>query len=202
MPLQACSWRSRCVRGGLAVNGGPCLRLVWRREHRKNSYEVTGGDFFPFQTFTGSADGNDGAWKAFVGMRLFEKYVSAEFGYNYLGKASVKGTVGGSAVTGNSETYAYTASLVGLIPVGSKFDMLIRMGFSGPKAQITTTTAGVTSTQYTSDIKFYGGLGAQFDFTDKFGARIEYERFNLGSLGPAYANVFTVGFTYLFYTEE
>jgi hypothetical protein len=48
----------------------------------ENSYEVTGGDFFPFQTFHGTADGYDTSWKAFLGMRLFEKYVSAEFGYN------------------------------------------------------------------------------------------------------------------------
>ena len=62
----------------------------------KNSYEVTGGDYFPFQTFSGGADGNDTAWKAFIGMQLFEKYVSAEFGYNYLGKASAKGTISGA----------------------------------------------------------------------------------------------------------
>jgi len=73
-----------------------------------NSYEVTGGDYFPFQTFSGSADGNDGAWKAFLGMRLFEKYVSAEFGYNHLGTASAKGTISGAAVTATSDTRAYT----------------------------------------------------------------------------------------------
>ena len=168
----------------------------------QNSFEVTGGDFFPFQTFSGTADGYDTAWKAFLGMRLFEKYVSAEFGYNYLGKSNVSGTVSGSPASGHSKTDAYTASLVGMIPIGSKFGMLIRMGFSAPEAQITTTKAGVTTTQYTSDLKFYGGLGAQFDFTDKFSARFEYERFNQGSLGPSYANVMSLGFTYLFYTDE
>jgi len=166
-----------------------------------NSYEVTGGDYFPFQTFSGSADGNDGAWKAFLGMRLFEKYVSAEFGYNHLGTASAKGTISGAAVTATSDTKAYTAALVGLIPVGAKFDALIRLGAAASKADITTTNAGVRTRQKTSDIKIVGGLGAQFDFSDKLSARLEYERFNQGSIGPSYANVLSVGFTYLFYTE-
>lgn len=167
----------------------------------KNSYEVTGGDYFPFQTFSGGADGNDTAWKAFIGMQLFEKYVSAEFGYNYLGKASAKGTISGADVSASSKTTAYTASLVGLIPLGSKFDMLIRLGLAAPKADISTTQAGVSTTQTTSDIKVFGGLGAQIDFSKNWSARLEYERFNQGSLGPSYANVLSVGFTYLFSTK-
>jgi OmpA-OmpF porin, OOP family len=167
----------------------------------KNSYEVTGGDYFPFQTFSGGADGNDGAWKVFLGMQLFEKYVSAEFGYNYLGKASANGTISGAPVSASSKTTAYSASLVGLIPLGSKFDILMRLGFAAPKADISTTQAGVTKTQTTSDIKVFGGLGAQIDFSKNWSARLEYERFNQGSLGPPYANVLSVGFTYLFDTK-
>jgi opacity protein-like surface antigen len=166
-----------------------------------NRYEVTGGDYFPNQTFIGSADGNDGAWKVFLGMQLFEKYVSAEFGYNDLGSASANGTISGAPVSASSETKAWTAALVGLIPLGSKVDMLIRLGLAAPKVDITTTQAGIRSTETSSDIKIVGGLGAQLDFTKKFGARLEYERFNQGSIGPAYANVLSVGFTYLFYTE-
>jgi len=166
-----------------------------------NRYEVTGGDYFANQTFSGSADGQDGAWKAFIGMRLFEKYVSAEFGYMDFGSASAKGTVSGVPVSATSDTTAFTAALVGAIPMGKTFDMLIKLGFAAPKADISTTTAGVTTTQNTSDIKFFGGLGAQMNFTDTLSARIEYERFNQGSTGPAYANVLSVGFTYLFYTE-
>jgi opacity protein-like surface antigen len=167
----------------------------------KNSYEVTGGDYFPFQTFSGSADGNDSSWKAFVGMQLFEKYVSAEFGYSYLGKASANGTISGATVSATSKTTAYTASLVGLIPMGTKFGALIRLGFAAPKADITTTNAGVSTTQHTSDLKVFGGLGAQFDFSKQLSARLEYERYNQGSLGPSYANVLSVGFTYLFSTK-
>jgi len=134
-------------------------------------------------------------------MQLFEKYVSAEFGYNDLGNASAKGTISGAPVSASSETKAYSASLVGLIPLGSRFDMLIRLGFAAPKADISTTQAGVTTTQTTSDIKVFGGLGAQVDFSKKFSARLEYERYNQGSVGPAYANVLSVGFIYLFDTK-
>jgi opacity protein-like surface antigen len=168
----------------------------------KNSYEVTGGDFFPFQGFSGSADGNDAAWKVFVGMQLFEKYISAEFGYSYLGKSSVNGTVsGGVPVTGTSETKTFTAALVGLIPMGTKFGALIKLGLDAPKSDITTTKAGVSSGEDTSNIQMFGGLGVQFDFSKKFSARLEYERYDLASIGPRYANVLGVGFTYLFDTK-
>ncbi len=168
----------------------------------KNSYEVTSGDFFPNQPFSGVTDGNDGAWKAFVGMQLFEKYVSAEFGYSYLGKSSAEGTISGAAVTGNSETTAFTAALVGLIPMGTKFGALIKLGLDRPKSDITTTKAGVSSTQTTTNIQIFGGLGAQFDFSKTLSARLEYERYDLGSIGPKYANVLSVGFTYLFDTKK
>ena len=166
-----------------------------------NRYEVSSGDYFPHQTFSGTTDGEHGAWKAFVGMRLIDKYVSAEFGYMNLGSASIRGTISGVPVSASSKTETYTAALVGLIPMGKKFGGLIELGLHAPQADITTTTAGVSSTQHTSDMKFFGGLGAQFDFTDKISARLEYERFVMGSVGPAYANVLSVGFTYLFYTE-
>lgn len=166
-----------------------------------NRYEVSGGDYFPNQTFVGSVDGNDGAWKAYIGMRLFEKYVCAEFGYVDFGTASAKGTVSGTPVTATSDTTAYTAALVGFIPVGKTFDAMIKLGFAAPYADITTTKAGVSTTEHNTDLKFYGGLGAQMNFTEKFAARLEYERFVQGSDGPPYANVLSVGFTYLFYTE-
>ena len=72
-----------------------------------NRFEVSSGGFFANQTFTGVTDGNDGAWKAFVGMQLIEKYVSAEFGYSYLGKSSVKGTISGAAVTGDKRDHGF-----------------------------------------------------------------------------------------------
>jgi opacity protein-like surface antigen len=167
----------------------------------KNSYEVSSGDFFANQPFSGVTDGNDGAWKAFVGMQLFEKYVSAEFGYSYLGKSSVKGTISGAAVTGTSETTAFTASLVGLIPMGTKFAALIRLGLDRAKSDITTTKAGVSDSETTTNLQVFGGLGAQFDFSKKLSARLEYERYDMGEIGPKYANVLSVGFTYLFYTK-
>ena len=166
-----------------------------------NRYEVSGGDYFPQETLTGTTDGVHGAWKAYIGMRLFDKYVSAEFGYMNFGSATVKGTISGAPVRANSKTETYTAALVGLIPIGTKFDALIELGLHAPQTKITTTTGGVSTVQNTSDMKLFGGLGAQFDFSDTISARLEYERFVMGSVGPSYANVLSVGFTYLFYTE-
>lgn len=167
-----------------------------------NRFEVSGGSFFHNQPFTGVTDGNDGAWKAFVGMQLFEKYVSAEFGYTYLGTTSANGTSSGVPVSATSETTAFTAALVGLIPMGTKFAALIKLGLDAPKSEITTTVGGVRTRDDTTNLQIFGGLGAQFDFTKQFSARLEYERYDLGSDGPKYANVLSIGFIYLFDTKK
>lgn len=160
-------------------------------------HEATGGDLAG-PGFSGSVDGNDGGWKAFLGMVLWDKYVGAEFGYVDLGMASAKGTISGSAVTAKTEATAYTASAVGLIPFGDHLGLTIRLGVSNPRADVTVTNAGVTTTSHSTDMKIFGGIGMQYDFSKNMGVRIESERFNMGSIGSPYVNLITAGFVYRF----
>ncbi len=160
-------------------------------------HEATGGDIAG-AGFSGGVDGNDSGWKAMLGMVLWDKYVGAEFGYVDLGKASAKGTISGSAVTATSEATAYTASVVGLIPFGDQLGLTIRLGVSNPKADVTVTRAGVTTTSHATDMKIFGGMGFQYDFSKSTGVRLEAERFNMGSIGSPYVNLLTVGLVYHF----
>lgn len=50
-------------------------------------HEATVGDLLGPSFTTGSIDGNDGAYRLFAGMVLWDKYVGAEFSYVDLGEA-------------------------------------------------------------------------------------------------------------------
>lgn len=160
-------------------------------------HETTGGDLVG-SGFSGSVDGNDNGWKGFLGLVLWDKYVGAEFGYVDLGTASAKGTVSGSTVTAITDVKAYTASIVGLIPFGDQLGLTIRLGVSNPTVDLTVTRAGVPTTSHSTDMKIYGGMGLQYDFSKHTGVRIEAERYNMGSIGSPYVNLLTVGLVYRF----
>jgi len=166
-------------------------------------HETTGGDLLG-GGFSGTVDGNDGGWKGFVGLELWDKYVGAEFGYAHLGKATAKGTVsgGGSVSSATSENNAYTASAVGLIPFGGgQSGATIRLGVAGTQVYVNTTgpigPGGVSSARG-SDIKLFGGLGAQYYFSKTIGMRLEVDRYNMGSVGSPYVNMISAGLVYQF----
>jgi len=163
-------------------------------------HETTGGDLLG-SGFSGTVDGNDTGWKAFVGLELWEKYVGAEFGYADLGKASAKGTVGGVASSATSAATAYTASLVGLIPFGTQSGVTIRLGLAAEKISVHTAGpigAGAVNSAHGSDMKIFGGLGFQHYFSKTWGMRVEAERHNMGSIGSPYVNMISAGVVYQF----
>lgn len=157
-------------------------------------HEATGGDIVG-SGFTGSVDGNDSGWKALAGMELWDKYVAAEFGFVSFGEANARGTISGSTASGTSKAKAYTAALAGFIPIGSQFGAIIRLGLAG--SQVTTTSTASTTT-HNSDMKIFGGFGFQYDFSKSMAARLEVERFNMGSVGSPYINLISAGLVYRF----
>ncbi len=159
-------------------------------------HEATGGDIAG-PGFLGSIDGSEGNSKIFLGMELWDKYVGAEFGYVDLGTAEAKGTIASSSVKGSSRATAYTAALVGQIPVGN-FGVLVKLGVSGVKATLTTSGTGVLPTNHSTDVKIFGGGGFQYYLSKKSIIRFEAERFNMGSVGSPYVNTLTVNYIYRF----
>jgi hypothetical protein len=158
-------------------------------------HEATGGDLVGPGFFSGSVDGNDSGWKVLAGMELWDKYVAAEFGYVNFGKASATGTISGSTASGTSDAKAYTAAIAGFIPIGSQFGALIRLGIAG--SQVTATSTASTST-HNNDMKIFGGFGFQYNFSKSMAARLEVERFNMGSVGSPYINLISAGLVYRF----
>lgn len=162
--------------------------------------ETTGGDLLG-EGFSGSVDGNHRGWKALAGMELWDKYVAAEFGYVDLGQAKANGTVSGSFSAATSKAKAYTAAIAGFIPIAGQFGALIRLGLAEERATILTSGtlgAGAQPSSQSSDLKLFGGFGFQYDFSKSMAARVEVERFNMGSVGSPYINLISAGLVYRF----
>jgi len=157
-------------------------------------HEATVGDLLGTSFTTGSIDGNDGAYRLFAGMVLWDKYIGAEFGYVDLGEALARS---GSS-RASSTAKGYTASIAGLIPFTDRLGMILRIGAAGKKVTLTTSGSGVPPSSHSTDLNVFGGFGFQYDFSKNLGARVEVERYNSGSLGSPYINMISGGIVYRF----
>jgi hypothetical protein len=182
-------------------NTGHAMDIYGGLSWGSSNHETTGGDILG-KGFSGTVNADDGGWKAFVALELWDKYVGAEFGYADLGKAYAIGKVSGSPSSGTSEAKAYTASLVGLIPFGGGYSgATIRLGLAGEQVSVNTSGtigSGAVSSARTSDLKMFGGVGAQYYFSKTVGVRLEADRYNMGSVGSPYINMISVGLVYQF----
>ncbi|MBW8366156.1 MAG: outer membrane beta-barrel protein [Rhizobium sp.] len=127
---------------------------------------------------TGTCDKSDIGWKAYGGLEVNE-YISMEVGYVDLG------TVDYSAPTGTRETHGVTMQLLGTYALNPSFTLLARGGMNFLKTNVSGAVAGASGNAEDTDVVWSLGLGAQYNFTQSVGLRMEWERyFEAGS--PAF----------------
>jgi OOP family OmpA-OmpF porin len=146
--------------------------------------ELSFTDFDDGSGIAGSFDDSDFGLKLFGGYKFFE-YFALELAYVDLGSVSFDAVSDGSGsiyaagpVTGSVSAKGPSASAVGMIPVGDRFDFLIKAGFMAWDADVSVsnTAFGTANTSEDGTDLAYG-LGAQFRFTERFSVRGEWERF-------------------------
>ena len=126
----------------------------------------------------GTCDDSDIAGKVYGGLEVNE-FISMEVGYGDLG------TVDYSAPTGKRETHGVTMQLLGTYALNPSVTLLARGGMNFLKTKVSGAVAGASGTAEDTDIVWSAGLGAQYNFTQSVGLRLEWERFfEAGS--PAY----------------
>ncbi|MEO7725810.1 MAG: outer membrane beta-barrel protein [Burkholderiales bacterium] len=159
-----------------------------------DNYDLANG----FATSTTSASSASNVGKIQLGY-AFGKTFALEGGYNYMGKATFNTNTNLGSFNGNRETSLFNLDMVGKIPLNDRFSVLGRVGGYYWKTESQLPNAATRSTTKIGengfDIKF--GAGVQYEFTDRFGMRAEYERFNgIGkstSTGDSKVNQITVG---------
>jgi OmpA-OmpF porin, OOP family len=129
--------------------------------------------------------------KVFAGFR-FNRYVGAEVAYVDLGtfKYHYDGGAAGSADL-DYKVSGFTLSGLVILPMSGEFFFFGRLGAFGSTAKTSFPSAsgnvGASFANAGSDssgkTNLYFGIGAQYDFTRPFAARVEYE--NYGEVGDS-----------------
>jgi OOP family OmpA-OmpF porin len=122
-----------------------------------------------------SCDDTDLAWKVYGGLEVNE-YISMEVGYADFGKVKYSG-----ATTGTRESNGMTVQLVGTYVLNPSVTLIGKGGFGilGTRVNGTVVTSGHEAD---TDLEWMLGLGAQYNFTESVGLRMEWERyFEVGS---------------------
>lgn len=126
-----------------------------------------------------TCDDSDLAWRIFGGLEVNE-YISMEVGYVDFGKAEYRGTK-----VGTRESNGMTLNLVGTYAINPSVTLFGKGGMNVLGTRVNGNTSLVASThEADTDVEWSLGLGAQYNFTETVGLRMEWERFfEVGSPG-------------------
>lgn len=97
------------------------------------------------------------------------EYISMEVGYVELGTADY------SAPTGAWATHGVTMQLLGTYALNPSFTLLARGGMNFLKTDVSGAVAGTSGNAEDTDVVWSLGLGAQYNFTQSVGLRMEWE---------------------------
>lgn len=122
---------------------------------------------------------DDTSFKLFGGYN-FNKYFGVELEYLDGGTASESYDLGeGATLDIDIDTSGFNASIVGMIPIGERFNLFAKLGMIFWDVDYSADFDGVIFDESDSGEDLSWGLGAGFDFTERFGARIEYQEFDV-----------------------
>lgn len=149
----------------------------------------------PGATFTDDTDRYAG--KALVGYR-FNKYFGVEGGYVDVAKINATSTGPGGTISATARLRGGQLAAILWLPATENLALFGKLGAAALSTKYEQTgTADVKST----DIQTFFGLGLQYDFSQDFFGRAEYERYSMYgnyATGDISANVYSLGVGYKF----
>jgi OOP family OmpA-OmpF porin len=160
--------------------------------------------------FNSSISNNDKntAFKLFGGYQ-FNRNFAVEGGYFNLGEFGYTATTAAPALAatlnGKIKLQGLNLDAVGMLPLGDKFSVFGRVGMQYAQAKDTFTSSGAAPTPANPNpsknaLNYKVGVGAQYDFNQSLGMRIEAERFRIndavGNNGDI--NMYSLGLVYRF----
>jgi OOP family OmpA-OmpF porin len=155
-----------------------------------------------------SDDNKGNAFKLFGGYQ-FNRNFAVEGGYFNLGEFGYTATTAAPALAatlnGKIKLQGLNLDAVGMLPLGDKFSVFGRVGMQYAQAKDTFTSSGAAPTPANPNpsknaLNYKVGVGAQYDFNQSLGMRIEAERFRIndavGNNGDI--NMYSLGLVYRF----
>ncbi|MDR0779826.1 MAG: outer membrane beta-barrel protein [Pseudomonadales bacterium] len=142
----------------------------------------------PSITTTG-IDSSDTAWKLQLGYKV-NKNFAVEGGYNGLGSYTGTVTVIGVNVGMKAELDAWNAAAVGILPLDDAFSLFAKLGVARLSASVKASAAGYSAADSTNATRANYGVGVNWDISQAFALRAEYEKFaadvGMWSIGAAF----------------
>ena len=162
--------------------------------------------FLPGATISNDNKGN--AFKLFGGYQ-FNRNFALEGGYFNLGQFGYTATTVPPALAatlnGKIKLQGLNLDAVGMLPLGDKFSVFGRLGLQYAQAKDNFTSTGaapkpVNPNPSKSALNYKAGVGAQYDFSQSLGMRVEAERYRIndaiGNTGDI--NMYSLGLVYHF----
>jgi OmpA-OmpF porin, OOP family len=128
--------------------------------------------------------GDDTAFKVFGGYG-FNQYLAVELEYIDGGTVEDTYDVEGSPLKVGIDVSGFNANVVGAWPIGEQFKVFGKLGILFWDADFDASFEGLSAGDSDSGEDFSWGVGGSFDFTDNFGAQIEYQGFEIEDVDTA-----------------
>lgn len=149
-----------------------------------------GGEMTTGLITSGATDGKDSGMKLFGGYR-FGRNLALELAYVDLGTLSYSGDFLGAPVTGGRvKVSGFNTALVATHQATPQLGLFAKAGLYAWEAKASDLTGGVPFSGKSDGADFSFGIGADYFFTKKVGARVEWEHFELD---PGKASLLSAG---------
>jgi OOP family OmpA-OmpF porin len=140
-------------------------------------------------------DDTDTGYKLFGGYN-FMKHFSVEAGYVDVGESSIDATAGTLTSSMTAEADGFSASAVGILPIGERFNVFAKYGFYQWDAEVTASMTGLGSFSASDDgTDPTYGLGFGWNVSERSNLRFEADRYELDTLD---VDTYTVGYAFSF----
>jgi len=126
---------------------------------------------------SGSCDETDLGWKIFGGYQ-FNSNFSAEAGYVDLGETDADTVISGISISAEAEVTGFFLAGIAAWPINDSFSIYGKLGAIYWDVDTKASGGGISVSEDESGTDFLFGIGAQYNFTNNFGVRAEWERFN------------------------
>jgi len=142
-----------------------------------------------FTTTSISNDDHHFGYKIFGGYK-FNQNFALEGGYFDLGRFGFTATtLPAGTLTGETRVKGLNVDAVGMLPFTENFSGFARFGIDYTQAKDTFSSTGlinvVEPNPSKNQLSYKFGLGLQYDFTNRFGGRLELERYRVNpAVGP------------------
>jgi OOP family OmpA-OmpF porin len=186
--------------GGAALGGwspGFYLGLSGGRTTAKGGCDTTA---LPAGTTITNCDDTATGWKVYGGYQ-FTRIWGMEMAYIDFGKATASGFVLGVPIAAEAQTKGWQLVATATVPITPQFDAFGKLGVWRSDVDLNVSTAGVVALTSGHSTELAYGLGAKWNFSRNWSARLEWERFNDAgnqNTGRSDLDLISIGVSYKF----